>query len=96
MDNEEVFHKLVAIIREILSDSTTQISLDTSASDFKNWDSINHINILVTTEEAFGVKFVLPKLRNSKTLAISLPCSRRKCCDTPDVAATCRRPIGQS
>ena len=67
MDNEEVFHKLVAIIREILSDSTTQISLDTSASDFKNWDSINHINILVTTEEAFGVKFrtaEVEKLKN--------------------------------
>jgi acyl carrier protein len=59
--------KLIALIRDVVDDYDTPITSHTSAEEVPAWDSVNHINIVVGTEMAFGVKFraaELEKLKN--------------------------------
>jgi acyl carrier protein len=59
--------KLIALIRDVLDDYDTPITSDTAAEDVPAWDSVNHINIVVGTEQAFRIKFraaELEKLTN--------------------------------
>ena len=67
MTSTNVEEKLISIVRDVLDDYSTPITLATSSHDVPNWDSVNHINIIVGVEIAFKVKFrtaELEKLQN--------------------------------
>lgn len=54
---EDVYPALTEIFREVLDDPAFVITPETSAKDHPEWDSFNHINIIVAAEMRFGVKF---------------------------------------
>jgi acyl carrier protein len=67
MDDAEILQQLTEIIRDVLNDDTLTLKPDTVAADVPEWDSFNHINIVVATEAKFGIKFKtaeLEQLRN--------------------------------
>jgi acyl carrier protein len=49
--------RLNDVFREILDDDGLVISDETVAADVENWDSLNHIKLVVAIEECFDVKF---------------------------------------
>jgi len=57
MPDSKILQKLVETIRAMLDDYETPITLETRAADVPQWDSINHINIVVAVESAFKIKF---------------------------------------
>lgn len=57
MDRHAILDKLTAVFRDIFDDDTIVISLETTAKDIEEWDSANHINIIVATEALFGIRF---------------------------------------
>ncbi len=57
MSREEIKTKLEAILRDVFGDPALAITEATTASDVSDWDSLNHINIIVAVEEAFGIRF---------------------------------------
>jgi acyl carrier protein len=68
MADTAIYDKLVGIIRDVLDDYDTPITLDTKASDVQGWDSVNHINIIVAVEGAFGIKFRTAELEKMKNV----------------------------
>jgi acyl carrier protein len=67
MDNAQVLEQLTGIIRDVLNNETLVLTPETVAADVPEWDSFNHINIVVATEVKFGIKFKtaeLEQLRN--------------------------------
>jgi acyl carrier protein len=67
MTDDEVIEKLTKIIRDILDDENIVVTPSTIAEDVKDWDSANHINIVVAAESRFKVKFnnaEIERLRN--------------------------------
>jgi len=67
MESTQILEKLTAIIRDALDDQDLKLTLETSAANVPAWDSLAHINIVVSTEMAFGIKFKtaeLEQLRN--------------------------------
>jgi acyl carrier protein len=67
MDNAQVLEQLTNIIRDVLNNDTLALTAETVAADVPEWDSFNHINIVVATEVRFGIKFKtaeLEQLRN--------------------------------
>lgn len=67
MDDAQILQQLTEIIRDVLNDDTLTLKPDTVAADVPEWDSFNHINIVVATEAKFGIKFKtaeLEQLRN--------------------------------
>ncbi len=57
MTQDDIYAELTAIFRDVFADSAIVAKPEMSAKDVPEWDSFNHINILVAAEMRFGVKF---------------------------------------
>ena len=57
MDREVIRAKVQEILRDILDDDSVNISDATVAEDVVDWDSTNHIRLIVAIEEALHVRF---------------------------------------
>jgi acyl carrier protein len=57
VSRDDVYQKLTAIFRQLFDDDTLEIRDETTAKDIDQWDSLNHINLIVATEQKFGVRF---------------------------------------
>jgi acyl carrier protein len=65
---EEVFASVSEIIRQVTKDTVSPISATTVASDINGWDSISHIDIIVSVEQRFAIKFKIGELRRLKNV----------------------------
>ena len=57
MTDTEILQSLTTIFCQIFDDDTIVLTPETTASDIAEWDSFNHINIIVAVEEHFKIKF---------------------------------------
>jgi len=57
LDESAVYEGLNAIFRDVFDDDSLVVSASTTAADVPEWDSFNHINLIVAAEGQFGVKF---------------------------------------
>lgn len=67
MTQDEIYKRLTEIMRDVFDDETLVATPEMTAHDVKEWDSVNHITLVVAVEEAFGVKFKsaeLERMRN--------------------------------
>lgn len=56
MTNDEILAQLRDIIADVLDQPDLKIDRDTSADDVRDWDSFNHVNIVVAVQAHFGIK----------------------------------------
>jgi acyl carrier protein len=57
MQESEIYLTITEIARDIFEDDTVVLGPRTVAADVENWDSFNHINLIVAVERAFGLRF---------------------------------------
>ncbi len=68
MAREEIFEKLNGIFRMVFADESITVYDDTTADDIEDWDSLEHINLIVAIEKKFGFKFELGEVRKMKNV----------------------------
>ena len=68
MTKEVVFVKIQEIFRDIFDDEKLVIQDSTNSSDIEDWDSLNHINLVVAIESDLNIKFDLEELSNLKNV----------------------------
>ena len=66
MTREEVYERLNGVFRDVFDDETIVVSDSTTADDIDEWDSFEHINLIVGVEEEFGFKMPMGKAVNMK------------------------------
>ncbi len=66
MDREQAFEKVQEIFRDIFDDQDLVIEASTSSNDIEDWDSLNHINLVVAIEKEFKIKFNFSELSGLK------------------------------
>lgn len=54
---DSLTQKLTEVFHEIFEDESIELRDDLVAADVEDWDSLNHIKLVVAIERAFGVKF---------------------------------------
>ena len=59
MGREEIFERLNDVFREYFDDDSITVTDDTTAADIEDWDSLEHINLLVAIEREFDIKFTM-------------------------------------
>jgi acyl carrier protein len=59
---KEIFDKVLEVFREIFDDADLTISPETNASSIADWDSYNHINLIVALETSFEVSFTTQEI----------------------------------
>ncbi|MBF0126826.1 MAG: acyl carrier protein [Magnetococcales bacterium] len=52
----EVMQRLNLVFQEVFDDETLQICDTTTAKDIEEWDSLEHISLIIATEMEFGVR----------------------------------------
>ena len=52
-----VHDRLEEIFQDVFGDDTLALTDDTTAADIPGWDSVAHINLMFTIEQAFGIQF---------------------------------------
>jgi acyl carrier protein len=57
MTEQEILAGLQDILRDVLDDESFEVTAETTAKDHPEWDSFNHINVVVGIEMRFGIKF---------------------------------------
>ena len=55
MTRKEIFEKLDEIFQDVFDDPNIHVTDDTTAEDIEDWDSLEHINLIVAVEKGFGV-----------------------------------------
>ena len=53
----EIHEQLVDVFRQVFDDETLILTDETTADDIEGWDSVAHINLMFSIEQAFGVQF---------------------------------------
>ncbi|MCR5746605.1 MAG: acyl carrier protein [Lachnospiraceae bacterium] len=57
MTRDEVFEEVRKIFRDNFDDDDLVVVDETNAKDIEDWDSIEHINLVIAMEKKFGLKF---------------------------------------
>ena len=69
MTQDDVFAKLTPIFVDIFEEDGLVLTPEMNAEDVEEWDSLNHIRMIVAVEEEFGVSFSSAEVGGLKTVA---------------------------
>lgn len=67
MNREMIYQRVNEIFRDIFDDEDLTVSAETTAADIEGWDSLVHVNLVISIEKQFGIKFKMEEfstLRN--------------------------------
>ena len=67
MERKEVFERLNEIFSDVFDDEIT-LSEQTCADDIEEWDSLEHINLMVVIESEFRIKFSMKEVNRFKNV----------------------------
>jgi len=68
MQQDVIYARLTEILRDVFDDETLVAVPELTANDVKEWDSVNHITLVVAVEQAFGIKFKTAELETMKNV----------------------------
>lgn len=68
MDETAILQELNTIFRDVFDDPSVTLTMQTTAQDIPEWDSMNHITIVVETEKRFGLKFKTAEIEELKNV----------------------------
>ena len=57
IDRSQIYEKLATVFEDVFDDENIELQDSTSAKDVLEWDSMHHINLVLLTEQEFGIKF---------------------------------------
>ena len=68
MNRSEILRIVNEVFIDILDDESLVLTEETSANDVEDWDSLNHIQIVVAVERQFKIRFTSQEILRWKTV----------------------------
>jgi acyl carrier protein len=68
MEAQEILSKLQPIFHDIFDDGSIAVVRESSAETIEGWDSLAHINLVTSVEQAFGIRFALGELQSLRNV----------------------------
>ena len=68
MQQQDIYTQLTAIFHDLFDDDTLVLTPALTANDVPEWDSFNHINLIVAIETRFKIKFQTAELEQLHTV----------------------------
>ena len=62
MSTEEIIRQVNDIFIEVLDNPDIVVKFETTSSDIGEWDSLNHIQLVVAIEKHFSVRFTAAEI----------------------------------
>ncbi len=57
MTRDEIFEQITDIFRDVFDDDELEIGEETNSEDIEDWDSLEHIELVINMEKRFSLKF---------------------------------------
>jgi len=57
MTDQDILNRLARILRDLLSDDSIVLTMETKRDEVPNWDSFAYVSFIVAVEMEFGMKF---------------------------------------
>lgn len=64
MQNSEIYAKITEIFCDLFDIPSISLSPEMTAADVPGWDSFNHINLIISIEAEFRIKFQAAELES--------------------------------
>jgi acyl carrier protein len=68
MPLDEIYAQLTTVFHDLFDDDTLVLTPELTAADVPEWDSFNHINLIVAVEQRFKIKFQTAELEALHTV----------------------------
>jgi acyl carrier protein len=68
MNKERILADVAEVIRDVVDLPGLTVNSQTTAESVEEWDSFNHINIVVAIEARFGIKFLAAEIEQLKNV----------------------------
>ena len=68
MQTADIYAQLTTIFHDLFDDDTIVLTPELTAADVPEWDSFNHINLIVAIEQRFKIKFQTAELEQLNTV----------------------------
>ncbi len=68
MQTDTIYAQLTPIARDLFDDDALVLTPATTAADVPEWDSFNHINLIVAIEQRLQIKFQTAELESTPTV----------------------------
>lgn len=78
MSRQEIFDEVQEIFRIVFDDEDLTISDSTNSEDIEDWDSLEHINLVVAMEKRFQLKFDIKEVGQLKDVGEMIDLIERK------------------
>jgi len=64
MTDRDILNQLTRILRDLLSDESIVLTLETKREEVANWDSFAYVSFIVEVETEFGLKFTVAEVES--------------------------------
>lgn len=68
MQRQEIYEQLTGIFHDVFDDDTLALTPEMTAASVPEWDSFNHINLIVAVESRMKIKFQTAELESMNTV----------------------------
>jgi len=74
MTREEALTQIIEVFKDVLDDDSISLNEETTASDVEEWDSLNHIQLVVAVEKKFKVRFTSKEIQSWSNIGEMITC----------------------
>ena len=78
MSRDQIVRQAQLIFREVLDSPDLVLTDELTAPKVPGWDSLNHVTLVMTLEERFGVKFTTREVMGWRNVGQMLDCLETK------------------
>ena len=68
IDEASILAELTEIFHQLFDDDSIALTMDTTAADVPEWDSMNHVSLIVAVETHYRIKFQTAEVESLKNV----------------------------
>ena len=68
MNKKDIFNKVQGIFSDVFDDENLEINNSTNSEDVEEWDSLNHIQLVLSIEKTLNVRFKTGEIQSLKNV----------------------------